>query len=173
VTVATTIDREVQVEPRRRGIGTRIDLTVTTPAATHPATAPRVIAEAKLVTNDTLMTAMQDQLIGRYLIPEALQYGIYLIYWIPARQRQRRKRTHTDPAQLLRQLEQQAASAGPDLHIKPFLLDKPTGRRKGCELGNPYEACCFVLPLALRVLITGWGLRWCGSTRSTWRVHRR
>ena len=77
VTVATTIDCEVQVEPRRRGIGTRIDLTVTTPAAIHPATAPRVIAEAKLVTNDTLMTAMQDQLIGRYLIPEALQYGIY------------------------------------------------------------------------------------------------
>ncbi len=28
-----------------------------------------------------------------------------------------------DPAQLLRQLERQAASAGPDLHIKPFLLD--------------------------------------------------
>ena len=123
LTIATTIDREVQVEPKRRGIGTRIDLTVTTPAATHPATAPRVIAEAKLVTDDTLMTAMQDQLIRRYLIPEALQYGIYLIYWIPAGQRQRRKKTHTDPAQLLRQLEQQAASAGPDLHIKPFLLD--------------------------------------------------
>lgn len=123
LTIATTIDREVQVEPKRHGIGTRIDLTVTTPAATHPATAPRVIAEAKLVTDDTLMTAMQDQLIRRYLIPEALQYGIYLIYWIPARQRQRRMKTHTDPAQLLRQLEQQAASAGPDLHIKPFLLD--------------------------------------------------
>jgi hypothetical protein len=123
LTIATTIDREVQVKPKRRGIGTRIDLTVTTPAATHPLTAPRVIAEAKLVTNDTLMTAMRHQLIGRYLIPEALQYGIYLVYWIPPTQRQRRKRTHTDPAQLRRQLEQQAASAGPYLHIKPFLLD--------------------------------------------------
>jgi hypothetical protein len=72
LTIATTIDREVQVERRQRGSGTRIDLTVTAPAAVHPAAALRVITEAKLVTNGTLMTAMHDQLIRRYLIPTGL-----------------------------------------------------------------------------------------------------
>jgi hypothetical protein len=33
LTMATTIDREVQIERKRRGMGTRIDLTVTAPAA--------------------------------------------------------------------------------------------------------------------------------------------
>jgi hypothetical protein len=70
-----------------------------------------VVAEAELVINDTLMTAMQDQLIGRYLIPEALQYGIYLIYWIPAcKAAPEAKENPYRPSQLLRQLEQQAAS---------------------------------------------------------------
>jgi hypothetical protein len=123
LTIATTIDREVQVERGQRGFGTRIDLTVTAPAAVHPAAAVRVITEAKLVTNGTLMTAMHDQLIRRYLIPTGLQYGIYLVYWIPPRQRKTLKRTHTDPGELLRKLERQAASAGRDLYIRPFLLD--------------------------------------------------
>jgi hypothetical protein len=60
LTIATTIDREVQVERGQRGFGTRIDLTVTAPAAVHQAAAVRVITEAKLVTNETLMTAMHD-----------------------------------------------------------------------------------------------------------------
>jgi hypothetical protein len=38
--IATTIDREVQVERQRRGIGTRIDLTVTTPAVTYTSHSP-------------------------------------------------------------------------------------------------------------------------------------
>ncbi len=123
LTTATTIDREVQVEPKRRGIGTRIDLTVTTPAVTYPATAPRVIAEAKLVTDGKLMTAMQDQLVNRYLIPAELQCGIYLVYWIDPGQRPTRTTICTDPGELLRQLNGQAASAGPDFRIQPFLLD--------------------------------------------------
>jgi hypothetical protein len=79
LTIATTIDREVQVERGQRGSGTRIDLTVTAPAAVHPAAAVRVITEAKLVTNPTPMSAMHDQLIRRYLIPAGLQHGIYLV----------------------------------------------------------------------------------------------
>jgi hypothetical protein len=123
LTIATTIDREVQVERKKPGMGTRIDLAVTAPAVTHPAAAVRVITEAKLVTNDTVKTAMHNQLISRYLIPTGLQHGIYLVYWIPASQRRTRKRTRADPAELLRQLERQAASAGQDIHITPFLLD--------------------------------------------------
>lgn len=82
-----------------------------------------MITEAKVVTNDTLMTAVHNQLIRRYLIPAGFQYGIYLVYWIHPDQRQRLKTKHADPAELLAQLEQQAASAEPDLHIQPFLLD--------------------------------------------------
>jgi hypothetical protein len=123
LTIATTIDREVQVERGRRGSGTRIDLTVTAHAAVHPAAAVRVITEAKLVTNETLMTAMHDQLIRRYLVPTGLQHGIYLVYWIPPSQRKTLKRTHTDPGELLRELERQAASAGRDIYIRPLLLD--------------------------------------------------
>ena len=91
LTSATVIDREIQVARRGKGIGTRIDVTATTPTATQPPSIARVIAEAKLVTSRELMTAMHDQLIQRYLIPTGLQYGIYLIYWIDSRPAARRK----------------------------------------------------------------------------------
>jgi len=52
---ASIIYREVQVSRKIQGIGTRIDLTATTPAATQPADTACVIAEAKLVTNNELM----------------------------------------------------------------------------------------------------------------------
>jgi hypothetical protein len=123
LTIATTIDREVQVEPRKRGMGTRMDLIVTAPAVTYPAAAVRVITEAKLVTNSTLMTAMHDQLISRYLIPAGLQHGIYLVYWISPSQRRTSKSTHTDRAELLRELKRQGAGSGQDIHVTPFLLD--------------------------------------------------
>ena len=117
---------EVQVARRRQGIGTRIDLTATTPTATQPPDTARVIAEAKLVTNTTLMTAMHDQLVQRYLVPAGLQYGIYLVYWISPSQRSagRSPKGTTDQAELMQQLKQQAtAAAGQGLQIQPFLLD--------------------------------------------------
>jgi len=126
VTQASIIDREVQVTRGRQGIGTRIDLTATTPTATQPPDTARLIAEAKLVTNTTLMTAMHDQLVQRYLVPASLQYGIYLVYWISPSQRsagQSPKGT-ADQAELMQQLKQQAtAAAGQGLRIQPFLLD--------------------------------------------------
>ena len=126
LTQASIIDREVQVARRRQGIGTRIDLTATTPTATQPPDSARVIAEAKLVTNATLMTAMHDQLVQRYLVPAGLQYGIYLVYWISPSQRYagRSPKGTTDQAELMQQLKQQAtAAAGQGLQIQPFLLD--------------------------------------------------
>jgi hypothetical protein len=120
---ASIVDREVQVSRKLQGIGTRIDLTATTPAATQPTDTACVIAEAKLVTNDELMAAMHNQLALRYLVPTGLQYGIYLVYWISPEQRATRRQTHTRKDRLLRSLNQQAANVGHGIHIKPFLLD--------------------------------------------------
>jgi hypothetical protein len=126
LTRATVVDREVQVARRLRGIGTRIDLTATAPTATQPSDTARVIIEAKLVTNSTLMTAMHDQLVRRYLLPASLQYGIYLVYWISAEQRMAAglQKSPQNQADLFQQLKRQAlAAAEQDLQVQPFLLD--------------------------------------------------
>ena len=124
LTPATIIDREIQVARRGKGIGTRIDVTATTPTATQPPSTARVIAEAKLVTSRELMTAMHDQLIQRYLIPTGLQYGIYLIYWIDPAQRPAGKyKGPTDRDELAEQLTGQAAAADGGRQIRPYILD--------------------------------------------------
>ena len=121
---ATIIDRELQVARKRQGIGTRIDLTATSPAATQPPSTARVIAEAKLVTNAGLMTAMQDQLAQRYMIPTGLQHGIYLVYWIDPDQRPAGSaKGPADRDVLMQQLMTQAAETGDRLHIHPYILD--------------------------------------------------
>ncbi len=80
----SVVDREVQVErPKSRGVGTRIDLTATSPTVTHPVGIARVIAEAKLINNRSLHTALPDQLVRQYLQPAALHHGIYLVYQGP------------------------------------------------------------------------------------------
>jgi hypothetical protein len=120
LTAPGVVDREVQVSPRRKGMGTRIDLKATMPTATHPSGSACVIAEAKLITHRAVLTALHDQLVQRYLIPAGLRHGIYLVYWTDLRQR------HGGPSdrdQLLRELIQQAASAGDGLHVRPYILD--------------------------------------------------
>ena len=121
----TSFFREVQVARKRQGIGTRIDLTATAPTATQPPSTADVITEAKLVTNTGLMTAMHDQLIQRYLLPEGVQHGIYLIYWTSVDQRAAAglRKNPADRDGLLEELQRQAAAAGSDLCIQPFLLD--------------------------------------------------
>ena len=74
------LDREVEVTPSRRGIGTRIDLKATVPTS-YPAGAASVIIEAKLATNSSLRTNLNNQLVRQYLIPTGCQDGIYLVYW--------------------------------------------------------------------------------------------
>jgi hypothetical protein len=124
------IDREVQVNrPRPGGIGTRIDLTATTTTPTNDTA--RVIIEAKRVDNDELMTAMHQQLIRRYLIPEQRRYGIYLVYWITPGQRPPgwSRTTAADPKALAQQLREQAHQADQEgMRITPYILDisRPT-----------------------------------------------
>jgi hypothetical protein len=114
------IDREVEVTRQLTGIGTRIDLTVTVLTAAHPASTARVIAEAKRVTNDSLMTGMHDQLVRQYLVPTGRRYGLYLVYWAKPEQW---PGSPADRSQLARELEQQAAEAGDGLRIRPYILD--------------------------------------------------
>ncbi|MGH3870749.1 MAG: hypothetical protein ACRDSR_04410 [Pseudonocardiaceae bacterium] len=120
------IDREIQVQRiRQGGIGTRIDLTATAPTATQPPSTARVIIEAKLINNPDLMTAMDNQLVQRYLVPLGLQHGIYLIYWITPDQRPKGwvRTKRTDRNDIQEQLERQASTAPSDAHIKVYILD--------------------------------------------------
>lgn len=118
------IDREVQVRRDRPGIGTRIDLTATT--KTTGGDTARVLVEAKRVDNNELATAMQDQLIDRYLIPRNRRHGIYLVYWItPAQRPDGWSRTKAaEMAILARELDEQARQAAmAGFRIAPYILD--------------------------------------------------
>ncbi len=121
------VDREVQVERRTQaGFGTRIDLTATAPTVGHPLRLCRVIIEAKMVNNTELDTAIQDQLIDRYLTPEGQTHGIYLVYWVSPDQRPPswRASTETDMTALQQRLLNQTTAAADDgLNIQAFILD--------------------------------------------------
>jgi hypothetical protein len=69
---------------------------------------------------------MGSQLINRYLVPEELRHGIYLVYWITPDQRPSNwSRTKAgDLAELRSQLAEQAeAAAGRGMMIRPYVLD--------------------------------------------------
>lgn len=120
------IDREIQVtrQKKRGGIGTRIDLTATAPTATTPAALARVIIEAKRIDNRELTTSLITQLDQKYMAPEGVSHGIYLVYWVADDQRPTNwHHEHQDVGQLKDLLQDQAATATPGLHIVPRILD--------------------------------------------------
>lgn len=126
LTTGSIVGREVQVNrPGKGGIGTRIDLAATSVTATHPISTAQVIIEAKVVNHRKLMTAMVDQLVQQYLGPTRVNHGIYLVYWVRPEQRPSTwtRRDRDDRDALLRALERQASDLGPNVTIKPFLLD--------------------------------------------------
>ena len=82
--------REAHVSSKGQGIGTRIDIEATATTATHPPGKALVIAEAKLITNKHLMTAMHSQLVQQYMLPKGVHQGIYLVYWTDPGQRSER-----------------------------------------------------------------------------------
>ena len=84
--------REAHVSSKGQGIGTRIDIEATATTATHPPGKAVVIAEAKLVTNKHLMTAMHSQLVQQYMLPKGAHHGIYLVYWTDPGQRTKGRR---------------------------------------------------------------------------------
>lgn len=122
---STTIDREIQVVRIGKGVGTRIDLTISAPANTEEATSLRVIVEAKRHNNPEVMDALQQQLIERYLNPLHRRDGIYLVYWIRPDQRPQgwSKTAYPDREGLLAALKDQAKTAYPAHRIDPIVLD--------------------------------------------------
>jgi hypothetical protein len=125
------VDREVQVaRPHGGGVGTRIDLTLT--STTDRGTLARVLIEAKRVDNRELLAAMNDQLVDRYLVPMNRHHGIFLVYWINPDQRRDNgpRGAASDECTLLAQLNEQARAAGAaGVQVVPFVLDISRPRR--------------------------------------------
>ncbi len=72
------------------------------------------------------MTAMDDQLIDRYLIPIGRQHGIYIVYWVKPEQRPSSwaKQRAADRDVLLSELREQAGKAQHrGMQIVPYVLD--------------------------------------------------
>lgn len=116
------VDREIQVHrPNRSGVGTRIDITVTSPGGVRLG---RVPFEAKRVENRYLLTALDDQLVGLYMEPADLAHGIYIVYWVhPSIRPSSWRSSHPDPAALAAALREQARRHRPDRHIDVVVLD--------------------------------------------------
>ena len=94
-------EREAHVSSKGQGIGTRIDIEATVTTATHRPGKALVIAEAKLTTHEHLTTAMNTQLVEKYMLPKGARHGIYLIYWTDPRQRTKGPRDRDQLLQLL------------------------------------------------------------------------
>jgi hypothetical protein len=116
------VDREIQVSrTRHAGIGTRIDITVTSPAGLRLG---RVIFEAKRVQHSDLLTALEVQLVDQYMKPADVNYGIYIVYWVHTKYRPKGwSRAHDDPDQLTATLQAQAKAHRPARHVEVALLD--------------------------------------------------
>jgi hypothetical protein len=77
------VNREVQVRRNRAsGIGERTDLLVEAAAATGPeASHISLPVEVKGAWNAELTTALEDQLVGRYMRDTSAEHGIFLVVW--------------------------------------------------------------------------------------------
>lgn len=120
------VDREVGVQRiKDSGGGTRVDLTQTILNLRDQATPIRVIIEAKLVNNKELLTAMKEQLIGRYLRPTGQRHGILLVYWLSPDQRPEgwSRTLHPSKEALAAELQKQANALAPEYDIRPSVLD--------------------------------------------------
>lgn len=77
------VNREVQVRRNRAsGIGERTDLLVEAAASTGPeASHISLPVEVKGAWNAELTTALEDQLVGRYMRDTSAEHGIFLVVW--------------------------------------------------------------------------------------------
>lgn len=122
---AGIVDREVGVQRiKDKGIGTRIDLRMAILNRHDPTSPIRVTIEAKLVNNRELPTAMQQQLVGRYLFPTQQRCGILLVYWVAPDQRPVSwRKAYPSRTELEAELQRQAQALAPDYDIRPIVLD--------------------------------------------------
>jgi hypothetical protein len=123
--------REPQVERIAvKGSGTRIDLTAGAPTNTAPVGLAGAIIEAKLVSNDEVPTALQDQLVWRYLAATSQRHGIYLVYWLPPEQRTSGSRKYADRKELLDDMRRWAAEVAPQFDVSVYVLDVSWPKRQ-------------------------------------------
>ncbi|MFI9410040.1 hypothetical protein [Nocardia gamkensis] len=115
------VDREIQVtRPKPTGVGTRIDLTATSGGIDIG----RVAFEAKLVSNRSLMTAIDEQLVGQYLKPADLTHGIYIVFWTARELRPSSwTKKHHDADVLAAELRDQARRHLPTKRIEVVVFD--------------------------------------------------
>lgn len=126
-------NREVQVRRFvKSGIGQRSDIRVEAhadPASGQPTTIT-VPVEAKLAWNRDVDTAMEDQLLRRYMQPSNSRHGVLLVFWFEpghfwADTREKHAVEQLDRAALFLRLEQQAQRIADHegAHIEVVILD--------------------------------------------------
>jgi hypothetical protein len=117
------VNREVQVRRNQpSGIGERTDLRVDAVAA-HPArdgVPPilTVVAEVKGAWSTELLTAIQDQLVGRYMLDIGTAHGLYIVLWPDPEswatdegKTDRQRLANLDPESIRSKLDDQAQAA--------------------------------------------------------------
>ncbi|MEU6558610.1 hypothetical protein [Nocardia nova] len=121
LTPQVVVDREIQVtRTKDAGIGTRIDIT----ASSGGVDFGRVIFEAKRINNSELLTAVDDQLVAKYMQPAALTHGIYIVYWTtPGLRPSTWDKKHPDAKALAEELREQARRHLPESHVEVVVLD--------------------------------------------------
>ncbi|WCB91588.1 hypothetical protein DSM104299_00259 [Baekduia alba] len=132
------INREVQVNPRSGQSADRTDILVQATAAGQGTLS--VVVEVKGAWNVDVMTALGNQLAGKYLKPDLTDQGIYLVFWFAEEgwddfgsesERNRRRRTTRETAPRMAELlEAQAhdVSMALDVTVDAFVIDASLGR---------------------------------------------
>lgn len=112
--------KKVQGSPR----GDSIDIYVTKTSydGKEPLT---VVIEVKGDWNDGVMTAMETQLRDQYLIPRRSRFGLYVVGWYRAKNKQSRSKVVSKTIDAARRsfVEQAKRISIPVAHIRSFILD--------------------------------------------------
>ncbi|UYN84741.1 MAG: ATP-binding protein [Microcella sp.] len=122
------IDREVQVSGKPRGsIGDRADIQV---AATGPGSEGyAVLIEVKGSWNDEVFTAIDEQLLARYLVSRELTHGVLLVAWFNPEStdwaRPPAKAERLTPAELATELGRQAELVEPPRRVAAVVHEVP------------------------------------------------
>ncbi|WP_229536375.1 NACHT domain-containing protein [Pelosinus baikalensis] len=108
------LNREVEIRSNRSGVeGERTDIHIDAISSTNSHDVLKVIVEAKGCWHDELTTAMETQLLGKYLRDNDCKHGLYLVGWFNCPQwdkkdSRRRKAFHHDLESLTTVLNSQA-----------------------------------------------------------------
>ena len=124
------LNREVEIRSSRSGLeGERTDIHVDAISTAHSHDLVKVIVEAKGIWHDELTTAMETQLLGKYLKGNDCRHGLYLVGWFNCPQwnkkdPRRRKAFRYDLENLTTMLNSQAMKlSGRGCTIRALIID--------------------------------------------------